>query len=463
MFFLTLVYVLVPIQTKWLLELTRVDPLFYSPEVSVEELTASIEKLKEAELNVTNGLTKRLNEKTVQGADDTRPLEQIAQNGFLPIKYLAELVNTLSVTENFFEEPTALHGLQMLRASRTAARAYTAEIDSLTHLLETLPKEEYSYKKFIQFGSYTDIETLSYDLALIRNNAVALLNETNGRLRCFTLLYCKGLLPKPEYKANTRDYTRPSISDFDILSEKNIANVVSSENAQRTGPYIIESACFIDAYVPFYIFKSDGIGFMPKQANENYYHDIRVMLDRNPDNAYARALMDTGISFDDQPESTEYRCTDLTYWATLSTIDYLHTVQERSDVTTTHAVATLLDSFYKNPQLEDNQKNILIIENKMIDMPGMLTYISNSLESYAIHSKYYDKVEPFYLIGMRSAYSLTYNTFSKSVWRINRRPRLTLGKIEHISNVYTTYHSLREIYSDDEIKEFNLNIADYLK
>jgi len=452
-------------RTGYLFNITQNDPLFYSPKIDTQALDTSVSELKVSERVELEDINVRIKNGTLTNSDsDIEILKQIYSNGFLPISYLQQLPKTIEATEVFLQYPNTLNGLKMLSSTYFTARKYHLNGEKLYAMLQKTGGKGRSNPTFEFISSRTNRETLEYDGSLIEKNGRKLINETTLRIRCFLFGKCSEF---PE--AITKNITQttymtnvfPSLDNFSLLPDEKIVISGRLENAERSGPYIIESTCFPSKYVPMYIYKDDEYGFMPKQADEIYYSDFVKKLDLVPTNRFANYFKNKGVYYDDVLETAEYGCTDLSYWGDLSTLKYF-TSNLNYDVTSIADLDILYEEFSKNPTSKKTRENILIIENRIIHLPDMLTTLSSNLDFHSSVSHFSDLVSPMFLLGIRSAYSLTYGTFSKSIWRLNEQPKYLSEKNIPVTNFYTTYNELSKQYSDEEINSFRIDASDYL-
>ena len=455
------------VRTDFLLQITLEDPLFYSPEVNVGALKQHIATLIHTEDLLMQDIKYRIKQKSLTNIDsEIDMLKKIVLYGFLPASYLQQLPNAIEKTDIFLEKPTVINAFRMLGAVHGAARSYQKDSTRLYDFVtEANAIRDPSSSFTMDFlGSRVNDTTLLEDLHLVKKNGDQLLKESRSRFSCFLRGICETIVQKNRAITFTLKNTLtsfPTLHDFDLLQDDIVNGGL--DQAQRVGPYIIKSGCFPQVYVPMYIFRDNDYGFIAKQADENYYLDFKALIQQSPQNQYAKLFLDHGIEFDDQPEGAEYRCLDLRYWGDLATIDYFRKTLNRDDIISSDDLDMLINEFKGNMDVKNSKKYLHILNNRITDLPFMLAFIADSLNFHRTVFLYSNNITPLHLLSVRSAYSITYNTFSRSIWRLDDVPRYLSEKNTPLSPIYTTYHQLRRSYSDEEIRAFDVNVAEYLE
>lgn len=425
-----------------LYEITVKDPLFYSPAVNAERLRASIEALEKREREYKSAWSV----KQIQSAalpnnnfwqnspkikEVNRYFEEVVSGRnftFLhPLEFLKQIPSVMENTDVFLKNKDAGSAVKLLESYEKAVNAYKKSAGEQREILENLAKLQPAAEQTYYFGlaAPTNIDILLKDFRLIEKNAMALEKEVENRKQCFRRGACffpasadNGAISREDVSA-VKDSAAAAEGDKIKLIPEYLLEA-NGENSKKFGPYFIKTVCFgndDDNFNPqryLYLFITEQGNFMPKLATENFYFDL------SRDNTlYGKKLMESGLSFDFQPDGADYLCTNLGYWFDLSLVtagDKLAYLPEM--------VNTVISGL-----------KVLITGNKLITFP----------------------LPSVYLIAFHSDYSLFYFPSVRGFWIIKDQPQYYMERTARINNYYKTYTELKSNMSDEEIKTFHFN------
>ena len=119
--------------------------------------------------------------------------------------------------------------------------------------------------------------------------------------------------------------------------------------------------------------------------------------------------------------------------------------------------------------MEKNLDYKLLIENQFGLIAPAINTVSNNLEVFKLYSVINKSVAPLeYLFSVRTAYSIFYFPFAKSIWRIDKRLQYFVPEKERPlmtaeSELFITLDELEKLgYTKTEIKKFHVDIIDFL-
>lgn len=383
-----------------LVALTQVDPLFYLPQNDATALAHEINLLSIEESNTIASIKNHPQYESVKNASG---LNALLENGFLPLSYLKLLPDNTIKNERFVDQPTFLNALTLLTTYWKTAQAYKQEAYLFDKNLSAILATREKPFQVRGIGSEINSNTIESDIMKIKQNSYALTTDVKKRIAClFAGAYCKPKiysLPQIEDLLE-RDPHTPPLPKSALPKKENILD--------RVGPYTVSSTCFPFKTNEFYLYLNGPYGFLPKQINENYYLSIDVIEESRP--AYAQIYLTSGIQYLLQPEGASYRCSDLRYWGDLATIAYFDTALPKENI------KSIADIVVQYETLDLDQKKVF--ENRLPFLPDMLHNVTSFLKIFERDVKYFS-ISPLYILGIRSSYALTYQTFSRSVWRID--------------------------------------------
>lgn len=443
-------------------KLTREDPLFYSPFFDGEEFKRAIKGLEESE----NQLKKVLIENSEATGYKKDYIPILKENNLFPYQFLGNLILINQKTEEFFQNPSVEHGKDLLTLYDIAADSYIQDISSKIKILETI---EYTTNRpyfFILADSVSSSEVIKNDFLTIKENGYKLKEEIAKRRNC--LLGKEDCEPLLKTKDNASFMDLMEGGEFNLEGEKidfiksmiesilaNSSDSLDQEKELR-GPYKIKSFCWQNPdfehwmYLLYYK-QGDKTLVLPKLANQNYYFKTPS---KSPSKVY-EALFEKGLKFTFQAEATTYGCTDLTFYPQLLTLDFLKKQIEKGLIA--------------KEDLEENLDYKLLIENQF----GLMVPVINTISSHLEGPKLYQMVDklpisPEFLFLTRTAYSIFYFPFAKSIWRVDKELKYfvpeekkpLIGSINFA--VFVTLDELEKLgYTKTEIKKFYVNIIEF--
>lgn len=441
------------------------DPLLYSPEININLLKQETADLLDVQDSLGKEIISHIQSRTLTNTEEEkRILTKIAHTGFLPSSYLKKLPKTIKKTGDFLENPTVLNTFSMLYVVHIAARNYQKESGKLYSLLkEASAGNDFSNPISIGFlGSSSNIPVILEDIDLVRENGTELVRESRARIWCFLIGKCERLLEQKTAVIREKDFLReniPTLVEFALLPDAIVNH--SLRESERFGPYVVENSCFPEKYAPFYILRHEDRGFVVKRADTNYYIDFREIERVVPFNLYVNFFLSRGAKYQLQTGGNEYRCLDLQFWGDLSIINYFNQEFPDKNIASSDDLEKLRDEL-EELSAEEKNKYTIILDNRIVDLPYMFSAMTNHLSLYRKLISINKSVNPLSLLAIRSSYSLTYGTFSKSIWRLPERPTFFTEKNIPITPVMTTYQDLRKKYTDEEIKVFSIDLVSEL-
>jgi len=412
--------------TPRLAELTKSDPLFYIHSIDTENLRIEIDALASSHKELLMEIKAR-----AQSEVATEQLLRMANDGFLPINYLSSLPRTIETNGIFLSEPTFVNALKMLRAYFRSATAYQSAGETLYNTVAiggALKEGQFIIRNI---GSETKAGVLEHDFALIKDNGLELMQEVRKRTMCLIIgLNCSShKLPNIFQTSQEIAHRSTPVA----LSNEALEEIVTK--GERYGPYLVNSACFSSTPLWMYVYFDEKYGFLPKQIDDNYYIDFSKRASGRS-KTYTKRYLDQGIGLLAQPEGANYRCTDLRYWGNLSTLVYFDTLFPNENIQTLADIDGLISVNNLEPRY--------ISQNKLVYLPNMLHNITAFLAPYKRDSKDFT-IEPLYLVGLRSSYSVTFQTFSRSFWRLDEQPTYVSRSNLPIPDTFTTYKELEQL------------------
>lgn len=379
------------IKLKRFYEITKADPLFYDESLDGEALAVELSRIEKLEAKM---------------------------GGFLEIEHLKLLPEIKIETERFLKDPDFLKAFRLLNLPKEFVRRYKKGVESHRVALEQAAGNKRN-QKIIYFGSATTPGIIIDDLKLIIKNAQTLEKEIREHEKCLWKGECK-----------IQD-TRYQIQDTEPELQKNITllppEILAPERYDTfRGPYVTKNGCFgFEAGGEpktqlFYIFEREEGGrkiLFPKLATENYYSELEK--EARP---FAEYLVRRGFRYDQERETNDYRCSDLTYWPEILEAARL----EKGGGPSPAKLWTLPYIFRTMPALD-----FLNLRAEILGPP-----------------------DPLYFLTVANPYSLIYLTFSPAVWQLEERPRFLDKNSYPLPPGIKTYSELRrEGINDTELKK----------
>lgn len=430
------------------IELTKNDPLFYSPFFDATAFASAVENLEKSEQVLKK--TALGNLATISAAYGPEYAQLIRNHPLFPTDFLKLLPSVSQATEEFLENPTARNARKLLARYDDASQAYEKNALSMKQAFDVIDArvpDDYPLMYFFT-DSATSLDIAKYDFDLIYKNSLTLKQDIEERRLCLS-----GEAPCPvvaqktidtQVIAQTQPVTKPTKNTDFIFKNLPLAN------ADRTiaGPYTISSSCWDssdgnhDLYA-IYSKKNGVTSVLPKLADQNYYR----MVPKNAMDKIGKAVIDKGLSFYNQPEATTYECTDLTFYPELLTLDYLNSNKDLSPSQQTH--------------LWNNQFGLLAPAlQSLADFTNLLETSQRASHDFVL--------SPQFLFITRSAYSLTYLPFADSVWRIEENPKYLITRENYdrmnAPKAFQTLTQLKQAgFSDDAIMKAHINQRDLIE
>lgn len=412
-------------------DLTLEDPLFYSSFLNHDEFERAINGLEESE--------SKLKEALARGGEIVTGKEI----NLFPIQFLKDLALINKKTNEFIEKPSINLAKDLLDSYDAATDSYLQGISSL---IQNLRKDEEMILFFVDSASSSEI--IKNDFLVIRENGYKLKEEIEKRRECLMGTgNCQDLLSKKESNSHLTVN-----EEFNLKGEKIdfIKDVLPyHEEGIIKGPYKIKSFCWESPNFEHWLYliyaKQDNkILSLPKSAEQNYYRRI-PSPPRTEEHA---AILGRGLEFVSQIETTTYQCTDLTFYPELLVIDFINEQIKNGSIT--------------ESELEEKSDYKLLMENKFGLMAPAINTLSRHLNTLVQYSETYESAISFdYVILARTAYSMLYFPFAKSIWRIEKDMQYFLPKKDasedESEKYYLTLDQLKKLgYTNENITNFHL-------
>ena len=439
------------IDLKEFYELTLKDPLFYSPFFNVNEWQEAIKGLEEEEAETKKVLIANM------GGGEVDKVLILEKNNFFPYQFLENLILINQKTNEFLKNPSVELGGELLDIYDKAADSYIQDSSSTIKILNETEKVQ-SYYFFVD--AVSSPEVTKNDFLTIKENGYKLKEEIAKRRSCLLGRGdCQALLKTKENASFFALIESLESGEFNLKEEKIefIKSTLSQYNPSEVkGPYKIKSLCWQNPNFEHWMYliyfeQNNKTLVLPKLANQNYYIRIIDM----PASKVDTMLWEKGVNFYIQPEATTYECMDLTFYPQLLTLDFLKEKIEKSLIA--------------KKDLEKNLDYKLLIENQFGLIAPAINTVSNNLEVFKLYSVINKSVAPLeYLFSVRTAYSIFYFPFAKSIWRIDKRLQYFVPEKEKPlmtaeSELFITLDELEKLgYTKTEIKKFHVDIIDFL-
>lgn len=383
--------------------LTQDDPLFYFPGPGSDNLSEYVSFLKDQEHGVLNTLEVQYKHGEVSTPLTEEEMGVLLRDGFLPTTYLEALTRAHNATKNFLEKSTLISALQMIKYDRDAARVYKEDAKHLLEMHQPHVTETY----FQNIGTRVWNKTVQSDLELIFTNGIALESETNKRIWCI-ILPCTPPSYTPYIPLAATVSTAPTSTITSPLSTE-----LMEESVASYGSFYLKNTCFPSKENIFDVYLHDTYGFLPKDREKDYLLDMNVMHASEHTRAYAESFIEKDVLYREQLEGASYRCPDYRYWGVLSLSIYEPTEETEIDAR-------------------------IVKQNNLAHLGAMLQNIGAFLTPYKEEAADYG-ADTTYLLGVRTAYPITFQTFSRSTWRIQENPRYLDSANNPLPSLYTTH------------------------
>lgn len=434
-------------------KLTLEDPLFYSSFFEAEEFERGIKELKESEDQLKKVIIENL-----EASSDKRKEEytSIFKEGQLfPYQFLGNLSLINQATKDFLLNPSVKLGQELLELYDQAADSYLQDISSKIKIFETLESYRITQPYFFFVDSVSSFEVAKNDFLTLKENGDKLKGEITKRRNC--LLGNEDCQALVKIKDNTSFIELMEGGEFNLEGEKidfiRNSPPPSFQIIEVGGPYKIKSFCWqnsdFEHWMHLIYHKEDGKTLvMPKLANQNYYLEVRPELE----NPIDKALSEKGIKFYLQLEGATYECQDLTFYPQLLTLDFLKEQIEKGLIT--------------KEDLEKKLDYKLLIENQFGLIVPVMNTISYHLEVLKLAQMIIGwTVPPEFLFSTRTAYSIFYFPFAKSIWRIDEQLKYFVPEKEKPlrgGQKVVTLDELEKLgYTKEEIKKFHIDQREF--
>ena len=463
----------------YLYRLTKEDPLFASPELSIKEFEESLDYL---------------------ASEHDAFIGKVAlKQNIVPSGFLKSLPPIAEKQTRFLNKPTASNANQLIKSYKEGLNNYQKELRQLAaNIRRSFPYE--IEQDFVNIASATTNRIILDDLALMLKNALALKKEISLREKALRGEYGKSA----EVKEVKEDYQLEEVKAPTPFLRRRELYLTLTRSKRLNGPYKITTSAFGKSKIAYFythqIYVRNKPIFMPKLATDNYY---QALVSRNP---MEKKLIDKGYLWHPVRETNTYRNNDLEYQAELLSLEqfiknfrnkpvfnqiaesnYFNslTAKQKSFINAAaetesqffslkinsdknlkimerhylHGYELLKDSEYseaKNKQQEELLKRYLFIKNKMSGIHLIFNtnlYFDNLLDraNLGLINK---KSIPF-LYTVRNVYPLTFFNFSKAVWRLRQKPRYVKAGPSPKAQHYTTYSKLLKRYRKRQVLSWN--------
>lgn len=426
-------------------KLTREDPLLYSPFID-EEFEDAVREIDSSEKRLRGTVIE-----TIQNRKDKRfseYVETLRRHTLFPSEFLSTLPKISKLTEDFLDTPNSRKAGRLLDMYEKAVDAYIASASSTLDIF-TKTKTGISmnppYYFFVESG--TSEEIVQKDFEKIYTNGLKLKEEIDRRRRC---LFENTDCDIREMTQNREDLSN-EIQNIDDTNPN--AQLIKEHlpfiriEQEISGPYLVSSACWKGSPHALYAVYGTIDGkrvFIPKLVNESYFR----ILSATDKDLISTKLREKGLSFYSQPETTTYECSDLTFYPRIMTLDFLHS----------HNIATTSVE-YKS--LMENQFGVIAPALNSLALFTDILEMSQRVESNFV-------IFPGFLYTTRSAYSLLYMPYAKSVWRTEDTLTYMMTEEElTATQVQFPFLKLSEVrergFSEEQIKNSFINQKEFLE
>jgi len=461
-------------------QINKERPLFSAPGLDIDELHASVNKLRTSQADLLNVLGL---------SDDMYPLD-----------YLQACAEVSQASERFEADPTSLNAKELLKAERKATSLYRNYANSLKSKLSRIKLPS---SLFSQAGATTSKDIIIEDLEKTITNSRKLDLEIDSRSRClsWSSLFCHRKALKP--------FATRSDDNLQNSSLFPAQNLQSGATFTTNGVYQIDSPCWkkdensTETHLVYALVNNDNNVLIPQLASNRFFEPLTPEAFGEPlFDEYKKLGVDWQVNYMDNA----YTCNNLEYQAGITTINaYYNRFASKpllKDVEVTLFPSTLQEmvrSAQLNESIFASEKypseatlgkiindyakiyNYLVLDtnraaktdkfvglaplrdemlfrfsffdNQLADYPENLNYLSlrDSWHARISEVNIKGKVESEYVYFMRNAYSITLLGFSPSVWQSEAR----LQYLDKNSKV-----SSNLIDNNDFVKKFGQQYTD---
>jgi hypothetical protein len=420
------------------LKLTREDPLFYSSFFAATDFEKAVRDLRETEDQFRETIL--LNLESKEGLEKDRYLSILEENRLFPYQFLENLILINRETKAFLENPSLEQGEGLLLLYDAAADSYIEEISSKIEALQQVEEYKTVEPYFFFVDSISSLGIIKNDFLTIKENGYKLKEEIEKRRNCLT---GKEICPLPSKTENSEKF-------IDLLKEEGsfeeertafVRELLPYRSFEMKGPYKINSSCWQSQGLEHWLYllymeRGEEPLVIPKLVNQNYYaKGFEGELDG----------IDAPV-FYALSEASVYECTDLTFYPQLLTMDFLKGKIEKG----------LIDE----EDLRENSDYRLLADNQFGVMAPAINTISAHLNIFRLRLLATgDPSAPEFLFSIRTAYSILYFPFAKSIWRLDKELQYFVPEKEKPIGGnfrFVTLDELEELgYTKEEIKEFH--------
>lgn len=440
-------------------KLTKEDPLFYSSFFDEKAWKESTKRLQESENELKKAYAEIFQKGAPNATEDERKnyIPTLYKYDIYPHQLLNDLVSINKKTNEFLENPSQKLGKELLSLYDNAADAYIQNIDGKIKIM----KDTKSSKKTIWpvyyffIGSVSDSDVVLNDFQTIKENGLELKKEIEQRKKCLSGLgSCPPTLPEDNNKVN--DFVNSFNAKFNPKNDNigsvrdykgTFLSVYTKSTASIKGPYMINSRCWKSAdfnhWMYIFNFRAENgkILFLPKMATENYFYDRGIAP------SFETEITHSNIHF--QPEAVTYECLDSTFHPQLAVLDFLKNESKTEKI--------------NKEDLMKNHNYQLLVDNQFGVIAPIISSISLQLDTFG-HFTSLDNsgtVALNNLFSVRSAYSIFFFPFARSIWRIDKKPQYFLSQEKNTPKPHITILTQGEVedlgYSKERIKDLIFN------
>jgi hypothetical protein len=449
--------------------LTLRDPLFYSSFFDSEEFDRAIQGLEESE----NQLKKVAidNSETVAENERSSFIQTMEETNLFPYRFLRSLPLINEKTKEFLGNPSSETAEELLDLYDSAADFYLQDISSLILVLEKkeVKKEAYTGSgdsRLIMFSdSFSSFDIVKNDFLTIKENGEKLKEEIAKRRDCLAGKEdCQSLLTK---KDNTFFISLLKEEDFDLQGKKidfirdMLPDSIPGKISEIKGPYKTESSCWQSLGSEHWLYlihaeQEDGrVLVLPKLATQNYYRKVDFAFGPSVGTQEQRTLLEWDLEFIFAMDTPTYQCMDVSFYPQLLAIDFIKEQMKNGEIA--------------SEELEEKSEYKLLMENQFGLMAPVIDVVSQNLDIFRKHREINESAPSLaYLFTVRTAYSIFYFPFAKSIWRVDEELQYFLPeekKPDQTRRAFFTMDALEELgYSLEELRGFHadLNVIELL-
>lgn len=442
-----------PLDLDGFYKLTTEDPLFYSPFFDQKNFQEAADNLALSEEQLKKVIIENLDSNS--GNTNNSYIQILKETSLFPHQFLKDLILISSKTEEFKKNPSVELSQNLLNLYNNAADSYIQNISGLIKAVNLAGTEEKKASYLFFIDSATSVDIVKNDLLVIQNNGYALKEEIRKRQNCLLGKEpCQILLKKKDQGA----FFDSLNTTFNLTGEKInfIRNHLpfSSQNDVK-GPYKISSSCWQNPSSEQWLYLiytnfNDRAAIVPKLANQNYYYKLPPLARVKTD----EILLKKNIKFNLQPEANTYECINLDFYPKLLTLDFLKNQLNEKKIT--------------QDDLINNLDYQLLIENQFGLIAPAINTVAYQLKTLRLYTSTDKKsFSPEYLFLVRSAYSIFYFPFAKSIWRSDEQLQYFAPEEEippFRGSNFITFDELENLgYTKEKIAKFHIGVPRILE